>query len=62
MLPFEENIERRIKWEVSKDFTEKESNVVGILMLLQSFFSFSSFFDVHKNLKTTGALVVSVVN
>lgn len=62
MLPFEENIERRIKWEVSKGFTEKKNNVVGILMLLQSFFSLSSYFDVHKDLKTVAALVVPLGN
>lgn len=36
--------------------------MVGIPMLLQRFFSFSSFFDMHEDLKTTGVLVVSVGN
>lgn len=36
--------------------------MVGIPMLLQSFLSFSSFFDMHKDLKTTGVSVLSVGN
>jgi len=62
MLPFERNNERGIKREVSKDFTSKERKVVGIPMLLQSFFSFSLFFDMHNDLRTTGVLVASVGN
>lgn len=43
MLPIEGNNERRIKWEVSKDFTNNENNVVGIPMLSQSFLIFLIF-------------------
>lgn len=38
------------------------NNVVGIPMLFQSLFSFSSFFAMHANLRTIGVLVVSAGN
>lgn len=44
MLPFEGNNGRRIKWEISKDFTNKKSNVVANIMTFQSFISLSPFF------------------